>query len=324
MREIAAWDLVNVEAIPFDVLSKGIKWEWETFPEYMDAAAKRGSGINLGFLAPLTPFRHYVMGEESMERAATVDGNRADQSADQGSGRGGRVRLYHDHRAAAYRLQGTSAGLPQRQPRRVSSAYANALRELGRGAMELALTKSVSIMSDEEYEFLDFLLTESGRPVTWLALLNRDDMPEACQETLRQAEPLIRRGGVPQVTCRPLIIQIDLRNPFIFANLASWNPVFNQPKEVQEKIYRDSNFRNAFREALKKPDIFSGKWERLEVKEVFTPCDEAARGPHGRRDRAASAARTASIPSSTSRSKTICKSSSRWRCSTPTRSASRN
>ena len=38
-REIAAWDLVNVEAIPFDVLSKGIKWEWETFPEYMDAAA---------------------------------------------------------------------------------------------------------------------------------------------------------------------------------------------------------------------------------------------------------------------------------------------
>jgi hypothetical protein len=37
----------------------------------MDAAAKRGSGINLGFLAPLTPFRHFVMGEESMERGDT-------------------------------------------------------------------------------------------------------------------------------------------------------------------------------------------------------------------------------------------------------------
>ena len=66
IREIAAWDLVNVEAIPFEVLGKGIQWEWETFPEYMQAAQKRGSGINLGFLAPLTPFRHYVMGEESM------------------------------------------------------------------------------------------------------------------------------------------------------------------------------------------------------------------------------------------------------------------
>jgi N-acyl-D-amino-acid deacylase len=277
VREIAAWDLVNVEAIPFDVLSKGIKWEWETFPEYMDAAAKRGSGINLGFLAPLTPFRHYVMGEESMERAATKE-----ETA--------RIKGLIKEAVGAGALGFTTTTAPQHigykgRPlacRNASldeyRAYANALRELGRGAMEVALTRSVSIMSEEEYNFLDLLLTESGRPVTWLALLNRDDMPEACQDTLRQAAPLIRRGGVPQVTCRPLIIQIELRNPFIFANLASWNPVFNQPKEVQKKIYGDPGFRNAFREALKKPDIFSGKWERLEVKEVFTPAMKPLEG----------------------------------------------
>jgi N-acyl-D-amino-acid deacylase len=277
VREIAAWDLVNVEAIPFDVLSKGIKWEWETFPEYMDAAAKRGSGINLGFLAPLTPFRHYVLGEESMERAATKDETAKIKSL-----------IKEAVSAGAFGFTTTTA--PQHigykgRPlacRNASldeyRAYANALRELGRGAMEVALTKSVSIMSEEEYQFLDLLLTESGRPVTWLALLNRDDLPEACQDTLRQAASLIRRGGVPQVTCRPLIIQIELRNPFIFANLASWNPVFNQPKEVQAKIYRDTSFRNAFREALKKPDIFSGKWERLEVKEVFNPAMKSLEG----------------------------------------------
>jgi len=277
VREIAAWDLVNVEAIPFDVLSKGIKWEWETFPEYMDAAAKRGSGINLGFLAPLTPFRHYVMGEESMERSATKE-----ETA--------KIKGLIKEAVVAGAFGFTTTTAPQHigykgRPlacRNASldeyRAYANALRELGRGAMEVALTKSVSIMSEEEYQFLDLLLTESGRPVTWLALLNRDDLPEACQDTLRQAASLIRRGGVPQVTCRPLIIQIELRNPFIFANLASWNPVFNQPKEVQAKIYRDTNFRNAFREALKKPDIFSGKWERLEVKEVFNPAMKPLEG----------------------------------------------
>src|SRR5215468_4151071 len=32
VREIAAWDLVNVEAIPFEVLSKGISWEWSLSP----------------------------------------------------------------------------------------------------------------------------------------------------------------------------------------------------------------------------------------------------------------------------------------------------
>jgi len=44
VREIATWDLVNVEAIPFDVLAKGVTWDWETFPEYMDAAGKRVYG----------------------------------------------------------------------------------------------------------------------------------------------------------------------------------------------------------------------------------------------------------------------------------------
>src|SRR5207249_5638830 len=72
-QEIAAWDLVNVESIPIDVLSKGVTWDWESFPQYMNAAQQRGMGINLGFLAPLTPFRHYVMGEESMDRAATSE-----------------------------------------------------------------------------------------------------------------------------------------------------------------------------------------------------------------------------------------------------------
>src|SRR6187401_3675706 len=56
-REIAMKDLVNVEGIPFDVLNKGITWDWETFPQFMDAAAARRPSLNLAFLAPLTPFR---------------------------------------------------------------------------------------------------------------------------------------------------------------------------------------------------------------------------------------------------------------------------
>src|SRR5918996_1873406 len=72
-REIEMRDLVNVEAIPFEVLNAGITWDWETFPQYLDAAAKRKPALNLAFLAPLTPLRHYVMGEASMERAATPD-----------------------------------------------------------------------------------------------------------------------------------------------------------------------------------------------------------------------------------------------------------
>src|SRR5512135_3618117 len=72
LHDVAAQDLVNVEGIPFEVLKRGITWDWESFPSYMEAAGRRGSSINLGFLAPLTPFRHYVMGEESMDRPANA------------------------------------------------------------------------------------------------------------------------------------------------------------------------------------------------------------------------------------------------------------
>jgi len=269
-REIAAWDLVNVEAIPFEVLGKGVTWDWETFPKYLNAAERRGSGINLGFLAALTPFRHFVMGEESMERAANKE-----ETA--------QIKALLKEAVAAGAMGFTTTAVPQHigykgrpiacrnASRDEFKAYANALKELGKGSMELALTKSVSELADEEYEFLDFLLTESGRPVTWLAILNRDDIPDAAQNALRKAEPLIRRGGIPQVTCRPLIIQINLRAPFIFANLDCWNPVFNQPPEVQKKVYRDPKFRETFRETLKRPAVFSGKWERLEIKEVKNP-----------------------------------------------------
>ena len=270
VREIAAWDLVNVEAIPFDVLSKGITWDWVSFPEYMQAAQKRGSGINLGFMAPLTPFRHFVMGEESMDRAATPA-----ETA--------QIKALLKEAVTAGAFGFTTTNIPQhigykarplacRQANRAElKAYANVLKELGRGAIELALTTSAGEILDQEYDLLDFLLTESGRPVTWLGVISRDDKPEAGPEMLRKAEPLIKRGGVPQVTCRPFVIQIDLRNPFIFANHPSWNPVFNRSPEEQAQVYRDPAFRQAFRKELERPRIFSGRWERLEVKEVSTP-----------------------------------------------------
>ena len=67
------WDLVNVEAIPFEVMERGIDWQWETHAEYLNVLQKRGMGINVASLAALTPLRHYVMGEESFEREASPD-----------------------------------------------------------------------------------------------------------------------------------------------------------------------------------------------------------------------------------------------------------
>lgn len=269
-REVAAWDLVNVEAIPFDVLNQGVTWDWETFPEYIDAAAARQPGLNLGFSAPLTPFRHYVMGDESMERAAT------DAERDQISSL-----LHEAMTAGAFGFTTTNAGQHvgfEGRPlacrladAKELRAYCNVLRDLGRGTIEIALTNEVSKVDAQERELLDLLLTESERPVTWLALLNRDDNPNACQETLIEVADLLERGAVPQSTCRPFIIQLDLRTPFIFANMECWNPVLNRPVDEQIKILSDETFRAAFKQALKRPLIFSSRWEVAVVLEATDP-----------------------------------------------------
>src|SRR5262245_45246688 len=270
VREIAAWDLVNVEAIPFDVLTKGIKWEWETFPEYMDAAAKRGTGINLGFMAPLTPFRHYVMGEESMDREATPEETAKIKALIKEAVAAGAFGFTTSFIAQHSGYKGRPTAWRQQSPEEFR-AYSNALKELGKGCIELALTNDISVVDEREYAMLDLLLTESGRPVTWLALLNRDDKPDACQNTLRATAELCQKGAVPQVSCRPLIIQIDLRVPFIFSNLPCWKPAFQRPVEEQKQFYRDPNFRAAFRKEMETPKVFSGRWDRAVVHEVSNP-----------------------------------------------------
>jgi N-acyl-D-aspartate/D-glutamate deacylase len=266
-REIAMRDLVNVEAIPFEVLDAGITWDWESFPQYLDAAARRKPSLNLAFLAPLTPFRHYVMGEESMERAASAEetakikallGEAMDSGAFGFSSTILNQHLGFEGRPLACR----------NASREEMKAYSNALRERGKGAIEIALTRQIAVLEDDGLELLELLVEESARPVTFIAMFDRDDLPEAVRTTLRKAAPMIARGARPQTSPLPLTREINMRNPFSFAAFPSWKRVFeDKSKAAQSAVYRDVKFRNQFREELKRPAAF-GNWARITVHEV--------------------------------------------------------
>jgi len=269
-REIAMRDLVNVEAIPFEVLNAGITWDWETFPEYMDAAARRRPALNLAFLAPLTPLRHYVMGEASLERAAA--GSEIAQIAkllaeamDAGAF-GFSSTLLNQH--LGYQGRPLACRNASREELR---AYCNVLRERRKGAIEFAMTRQIAVLDEPELELLDYMLDESRRPITFIAMFDRDDLPEAVRETLRKARPLIAKGARPQTSPLPLTREINMRNPFSFAAFPSWKRVFeDKSKSAQAAVYRDPAFRSAFREDLKRPASF-GNWARVTVHEVRSP-----------------------------------------------------
>src|SRR5688572_8173476 len=266
-REIAMRDLVNVEAIPFEVLNAGITWDWETFPQYLDAAARRKPALNPAFLAPLTPFRHYVMGEASMERAANAEETRKIKSllgeAVDAGAFGFSSTLLNQHMGFGGRPLAC-----RNASREEMTAYCNALRERGKGAIEIAMTKQIGVMDDPELELLDFMLAESARPITFIAMFDRDDISEAVRTSLRKAAPMIKRGARPQTSPLPLTREVNMRNPFSFAGFPSWKRVFeDKSKAAQAAVYGDLNFRNQFREELKNPVGF-GNWARITVHEV--------------------------------------------------------
>jgi len=266
-REVAMRDLVNVEAIPFEVLEQGIRWDWESFPQYMQAAAGYKPALNLAFLAPLTPFRHYVMGEASMERAATPEETAQikallGEAVDAGAF-GFSSTLLNQHMGFAGRPLAC-----RNASRDELKAYCNALKERAKGAIEIAMTKQIGVMDDPELELLDFMLRESARPITFIAMFDRDDISEAVRTSLAKAAPMIARGARPQTSPLPLTREVNMRNPFSFAGFPSWKRVFkDKSKAAQAAVYRDPAFRAQFREELKRPAGF-GNWARITLHEV--------------------------------------------------------
>ena len=73
-REAAMRLLTRIEAIPLKTMELGLSWDWETFPQWMDALAKKPLGVNVGALVPFNPLRLYVMGlNDSRERVNATE-----------------------------------------------------------------------------------------------------------------------------------------------------------------------------------------------------------------------------------------------------------
>jgi len=269
-RDLMIQDLVNVESMSQEVLRAGIKWDWETFPQYMDSAAKNASAVNRAFMVPLAPLRTYVMGEAASDRAA--DKNETEKMA-------GMLREAIDAGAWGYSTTAIlshvghhgkplSARLASRDE---LAAYSQVLRKAGRGIIELALTKRFATLADDEYALLEHLLDHSGRPVTWLSLHNLLEKPDGVPEVLAKADPLIRRGGLPQILTRPLISELSLRTPFQFAEVQAAKPIFNQTIEQQMELYGDRAFRDAFRAELKLGRKFTNQAQNVGVFKTSNP-----------------------------------------------------
>ncbi len=188
-----AWliDLMEgVEDIPGAALAEGIQWEWETFPQYLDAISRRHYALDIGTQVPHGPLRAYVMGPRGTanEEATPEDIRQMAQLTLEGLRAGAlgfstsRV-LIHKSKSGEL-VPGTFASRDE------LFGIGHAIRGAGHGLFQMT---SIHEQLASEYAWIEDLARETGCTVQF-NLQQADAAPGQWQEVLAMVEDAQVRG----------------------------------------------------------------------------------------------------------------------------------
>jgi N-acyl-D-amino-acid deacylase len=212
----ALMDLMEgVEEIPGVVLTDGLAWDWESFPDFLDALERRPHAIDIAAQIAHLPLRVYVMGD----RAIRLEAATADDIAEM------RRLTVEALRVGAFGFTTTRTD-SHKTPigEMVPSRYAASEELLGIGsALGDAGTGAFGMNSDfddeaAELDWLTRLAKETGRPV-WFLLTDRYEDPARWRRLLA-AVHAARAQGVQltaQIAGRPIGVMLGIGtalNPF--------------------------------------------------------------------------------------------------------------
>ncbi len=205
----------GVEDIPFPVLTEGLPWTWESFPDYLDALHGRRFDVDIGTQLPHAALRVYVMGQRGADRepASETDIAAMAQLAERAVQAG--ALGFSTSRTLNHK---TSDGQPT--PTLTAgedelTGIAMGLARAGKGVLQV-----VSDFADPEAEFamLRRIVERSGRPLSF-SLTQHARAPQAWR-LLLDALSEATAAGLPmkaQVCGRPVGILFGLEltlNPF--------------------------------------------------------------------------------------------------------------
>lgn len=232
----------GVEDIPGTVLEEGVSFDWESFPEYLDALERKPRTMDVGAQVPHAALRFYVMGERGASHTETPtvqEMERMGALLEEALGAGAfgfTTSRTTKHRARDGRLVPTlTADEPE------LFALAQAMRRAGSGVLEVN-----SDWGPGEFEILRAAAEVAGRPLSCLLLEYSSD-PDRWREVMKGIHAA-RAAGVDasaQVAGRPVGVIMSLEtsiNPF------GWHPSWSvlealSPPERVRRLRADADLR---------------------------------------------------------------------------------
>jgi N-acyl-D-aspartate/D-glutamate deacylase len=266
-RERLAGMLSYVEAIPMDVLSAGVPWTWETFPEYMTAIGRR-LAVNVGTLVGHSAVRLYAMGEECSDRAATqaeLDAMRSVvcEALEAGALGLSITRNMNHFDIAGKRIPAACA------PESELFALADVLREVGTGVIQCGGGTNPELKDN----LLSRLSEACGRPVMYNTLLEQARQPGRWRTHLAHVEETARQGIRAIPLCNPgsIVNRFTMRNCQVFRSMPTWLPILQGPDDEKLAAYRNPAVRAKLAAEVEAPlgpdSTFSKRWDLMIVEE---------------------------------------------------------
>ena len=255
--------LDKVEDMRIATLEAGVPWDFETYPQYLDAVGRRGTAINFGGYVGHTAVRLYVLGDEAYEREATDDEIARLRALVADSIRGGALGFSSDR--AGFHVGDGGRPVPSIVATQAETeALMRVTAEIGRGIVHVAPGENFSWV----YDFQPTL----GRTITWSALLTYppDTASRAPYRSKLARHEEGRAAGADvwvQVTCRPILQQIMMIEPTAFYQLPAFAPFVATPHEDRPKLVADPEWRTRVSDEFESGKWVNPRWETFLVAE---------------------------------------------------------
>ncbi|WP_194744425.1 N-acyl-D-amino-acid deacylase family protein [Thermaurantiacus tibetensis] len=232
----------GVEDIPGTALAEGMTWDWESFPEYLDALEKLPRTVDVGTHVPHGAVRAYVMGERGARNEPPTETDIARMAAIVEEGlRAGALGFSTSRTILHKSVDGELVPGTTATPEELLG-IGRAMGRVGHGVFEMA---SDLRREWNEFEWMGRLSRETGLPVTFAALESpAKELPLAEQLAAMEAENAKGARIVAQIALRATGILMNWRgtvHPFLFK--PAWAEIAPLPWEGKLARLRDPAFR---------------------------------------------------------------------------------